>query len=65
MNADAFGFADAFHRKYPKEWAKAKNHWNKVLPKVDVKIDIKVRISRPGLFTTPAGLKKEEVVEIE
>lgn len=43
-----------------KEWAKAKNHWNKVLPKVDVKIDIKVRISRPGLFTTPAGLKKKK-----
>ncbi|OIK16698.1 spore gernimation protein GerC [Bacillus sp. MUM 116] len=63
MNVDAFGFADAFHRKYPKEWEKVKNHWDEVLPEVDVKINIKTRVRRPGLSTTPAGLKEEEVKE--
>ncbi|MGP0690229.1 Ger(x)C family spore germination protein [Priestia aryabhattai] len=61
MNVDAFGFADAFHRKYPKEWAKVKDHWDTVLPDVDVKVDIKTRVRRPGLSTTPAGLKEKEV----
>ncbi|OIK08345.1 spore gernimation protein GerC [Bacillus sp. MUM 116] len=61
MNLDVFGFADAFHRKYPKEWEKVKDRWDEVLPKVNVKIDIKTRIRRPGLSTTPAGFKEEEV----
>jgi spore germination protein KC len=61
MNVDAFGFADAFHRKYPKEWEKVKDHWDKVLPQVDVKIAIETRIRRPGLTTTPAGVPEKEV----
>lgn len=61
MNADVFGFAEAFHRKYPKEWSKVKDHWDEILPQVDVKIDIQTRVRRPGLSTTPAGLKKKEV----
>jgi spore germination protein KC len=28
---------------------------------VEVKIDIKTRVRRPGLSTTPAGLKEKEV----
>ncbi|MDN4073172.1 Ger(x)C family spore germination protein [Fictibacillus terranigra] len=63
MNVDVFGFAEAFHRKYPKEWEKVKDHWDKVLPKVVVNTDIRMRIRRPGLSTTPAGLKKEEIKE--
>jgi spore germination protein KC len=61
MNIDAFGFGDAFHRKYPKEWGKVKDHWDKVLPQVDVKIAVKTRIRRPGLTTTPAGVPENEV----
>jgi spore germination protein KC len=61
MNADVFGFAEAFHRKYPKEWEKAKGHWDKILPQVDVKIAVKTHVRRPGFSTTPAGLKENEV----
>ncbi|MCK6257827.1 Ger(x)C family spore germination protein [Fictibacillus sp. KIGAM418] len=60
MKVDVFGFAEAFHRKYPKEWEKEKDHWDKVLPQVDVNTDITMRISRPGLSTTPAGFREEE-----
>jgi spore germination protein KC len=63
MNVDAFGFADAFHRKYPKQWNKVKDHWDDVLPQVDVEVDITTRVNRPGLSTTPAGLKENEVEE--
>ncbi|MGI2795214.1 Ger(x)C family spore germination protein [Bacillus cytotoxicus] len=61
MNVDAFGFADAFHRKYPKEWDKVKHRWDKLLPQVDVKIVMKTRVRRPGLSTTPVGVKEKEV----
>lgn len=61
MNADAFGFAEAFHRKYPKEWQKVKDHWDEIIPQVDMKINIKTRVRWPGLSTTPAGLKEEEI----
>ncbi|CUB08489.1 Spore germination protein B3 precursor [Bacillus cereus] len=61
MNVDAFVFADAFHRKYPKEWNKVKDHWDKFLSKVDVKLDVKTRVRQPGLSTTPVGVKENEV----
>ncbi|WP_052947614.1 Ger(x)C family spore germination protein [Aneurinibacillus tyrosinisolvens] len=61
MDVDAFGFADAFHRKYPKEWEKVKDHWEDVLPQVNVKMDVKVHVVRSGMSTTPAGLTEEEV----
>ncbi len=57
MNVDAFGFADAFHRKYPKEWEKVKDGWDKILPQVEVKIDVTMHIRRPGLSTKLAGMK--------
>ncbi|MFX4608964.1 Ger(x)C family spore germination C-terminal domain-containing protein, partial [Acinetobacter baumannii] len=30
MNADILGFADAFRRKYPDEWNRAKNRWEEI-----------------------------------
>lgn len=61
MNIDAFGFADAFHRKYPKEWGKVKDRWEQFLPQVEVKVAVKTNIRRPGLSTTPAGVPEKEV----
>lgn len=61
MHIDAFGFADAFHRKYPKEWEKVKDHWDEILPQVDVKMDVQTYVRRPGMSTIPAGLKENEV----
>jgi spore germination protein KC len=61
MNADIFGFADAFHRKYPKQWHKAKDHWDEIFPKVKVSIEVKAYLRRPGMITAPGGFKEEEV----
>jgi spore germination protein KC len=36
MKVDIFGFAEAFERKYPKEWNKEKDRWNDIFPKVGV-----------------------------
>ncbi|GGE15308.1 spore germination protein KC [Marinithermofilum abyssi] len=55
--ADVLGFARAFHREYPEEWAKMKDHWNEqVFPRLDVDIQVRVHIRRPGVTDRPAGL---------
>ncbi|WP_419880432.1 Ger(x)C family spore germination protein [Peribacillus sp. B-H-3] len=58
---DAFGFGDAFHRKYPKEWEKVKNNWESFLPRVNVKTNIKVHIRETGLNTTAVDQLDKEV----
>jgi spore germination protein KC len=52
MKVDPFGFATAFHRKYPKEWGKVKDHWEVVLPDIYVETKVKVHVLEPGLSTT-------------
>jgi len=61
MNADIIGFAQAFRRKYPKEWKKAKKRWDTIFPEVEVSFDIRAYVRRPGMVTTPAGLPEDEV----
>ncbi|WP_134705203.1 Ger(x)C family spore germination protein [Ammoniphilus sp. YIM 78166] len=60
MNADIFGFAEAFYRNYPKEWEDMKDHWEDLFPQVEVSIEAKVKILRPGLSSVP-GLPEKEV----
>ncbi|KEK23449.1 Ger(x)C family spore germination protein [Bacillus gaemokensis] len=60
MKADVFHFAEAFERKYPEKWDKVKDRWNKVFPQVEVELDIKIHVRRPGVGTRPAGLPKQE-----
>lgn len=61
MKADIFGFAETFHRKYPKQWQKAKEQWDDIFPSVEVSYDIKAYIRRPGMSTTPQGIPEDEV----
>jgi spore germination protein KC len=61
MHADIFGFADAFHRSYPKQWSKVKDRWDQVYPRIEVVIEVKAHIRRPGMSNVPAGLPKDEV----
>lgn len=49
MNADIFGFADVFYRKYPKEWVQAKDRWDEIYPNVEVKLETNPKVTRPGL----------------
>jgi spore germination protein KC len=63
MNADIFGFAEAFHRQYPKQWSAAKDRWDLIFPSVEVKVDAKVFVHRPGVSTDPPGIPQKEVKE--
>jgi spore germination protein KC len=61
MKVDVFRFAEAFERKYPDEWDKVKDQWNKVFPQVEVTLDIKTHVRRIGMATRPAGLPQQEI----
>jgi spore germination protein KC len=61
IKVDIFSFAEEFHRKYPKEWKKAKKDWDEIFPTVEVTLDVKAHIRRPGLSTVPQGLPEDEV----
>ncbi|UQZ86497.1 Spore germination protein B3 precursor [Paenibacillus konkukensis] len=61
LNADIFNFAEAFHRKYPKEWEKSKDHWDDIFPKVEVRIVASARILRTGMATIGANRPESEV----
>ncbi|MCY9695447.1 Ger(x)C family spore germination protein [Paenibacillus alginolyticus] len=59
--ADILGFAGVFHGKYPKEWNKVKDHWDEIFPTVEVTLDTRINLRRPGKATTPQGLPETEV----
>ncbi|WP_423802538.1 Ger(x)C family spore germination protein [Neobacillus sp. SAB-20_R2A] len=49
MKADIFGYAEAFHRKYPNIWNKEKYRWDEIFPDVELKFDTECHIRRQGL----------------
>ncbi len=61
LRADILGFAEAFHRKYPREWEQVKDRWDQVFPRVKVNLQVKVDVERVGLTTWPAGLPLDKV----
>lgn len=45
---DIFGFGEAIHRKYPKEWKKLKDKWTEEFAHCRVKVNVHSSIKRPG-----------------
>ncbi|HAM79836.1 Ger(x)C family spore germination protein [Ornithinibacillus bavariensis] len=63
FKTDVLGFDEAFHSHYPKEWATVKDNWADTFSEVDVEVNTKISISRPGRSTTPQGVPKDKVIE--
>jgi spore germination protein KC len=61
MKVDILGFAEVFHRYYPEEWSKMKGQWSDKFPEVEVEVDTKAYIRRPGMSTIPEGAPETEV----
>lgn len=53
QKADVLGFARAFHKKYPREWKQAKANWSTIFPTMDVQLEVKSMIQRPGISNFP------------
>ncbi|SFL14913.1 spore germination protein KC [Paenibacillus sp. 1_12] len=54
FHSDIFGFAEAFHRKYPKAWNTSKANWNDIFSKMEVVIISSSHIVRPGISNPDA-----------
>lgn len=48
-----FGFGDAVHRKYPKEWKTLQTKWRDVFPTINVEIKVDARLRDTGLSSAP------------
>ncbi|MFC0214951.1 Ger(x)C family spore germination protein [Paenibacillus chartarius] len=61
LKADIFDFSEIFHRKFPREWKAMKGRWNEIFPQVDVQLDIRPIVRRPGMITSGGNRPKDEV----
>ncbi|MGN7761115.1 Ger(x)C family spore germination protein [Paenibacillus sp. 22594] len=50
LKIDLVGIGDKIHRKSPKEWKRLKKDWPGELANMDIEVDVKVNLKRPGLF---------------
>lgn len=59
LNADIFGFGDAFYKKYPAQWRQIGPHWQEIFPALKVDIVVESKIESPSLtvkaFTSKGG----------
>ncbi|KJS64715.1 MAG: hypothetical protein JL50_18965 [Peptococcaceae bacterium BICA1-7] len=55
---DVFGFGEALHRKYPRQWKEMKSRWSELFPEVQVQVGVKAKIRRTGLITKPTEPKQ-------
>jgi spore germination protein KC len=51
LNADIFGFGEAVHRQYRKEWQELKNNWDELFPYIEVELIVEAKLRRVGKFT--------------
>lgn len=58
MSTDAFGIAESFHKEYPEEWKKVKDHWQYFFPHVEVNVNAHIKVREPGLMTKTLGTIK-------
>lgn len=61
LKTDIIGFAEEFHRKYPKQWKRIEKHWDTKFPEVIVDIDVQAHVRRQGYINKPGGMPEEEV----
>lgn len=54
---DIFGFGEAVHRKFPREWQQLEKIWREEFPELEVKVKVIAKLRKVGLITTPAETK--------
>lgn len=58
MNTDVFGFGEAFHKKYPRQWREMEADWQGIFPALEVKILVESKMKRPGLIISNVFTEK-------
>ncbi|MCR4397489.1 MAG: Ger(x)C family spore germination protein [Firmicutes bacterium] len=57
--SDIFGFGDAFHRKYKREWHEMKGRWDEEFARAEVRINARAFVRETGLLTIRAETGRE------
>lgn len=50
LNSDIFGFGEAVHRKFPKEWKEMESKWDYIFPELEVDIKVETKVRRSGML---------------
>ncbi|WP_233476539.1 Ger(x)C family spore germination C-terminal domain-containing protein [Paenibacillus sonchi] len=50
LKIDLVGIGNKIHRKSPKDWKRLKESWPDEIANMDLDVDVKVNLKRPGLF---------------
>ncbi|MBU3153310.1 Ger(x)C family spore germination protein [Clostridium estertheticum] len=57
LDADVFGFGEAIHQKYPKEWKNMKNNWDETFKNINLDVVVDAKLRRIGRITKPISSK--------
>jgi Ger(x)C family germination protein len=60
LNADYFGFNEAFEKKYGNKWKEYKDKWDRLFPELEINVNVKVTIKGSGRITVLDMLKEEK-----
>lgn len=60
LNADIFGFGDAVHKKYPKQWKSMESNWDEIFPNIKVEVKIEAKLRLMGRINRPAAPEQEK-----
>lgn len=56
---DIFGFGEAFHRKYKKDWRELQDRWDEEFAQAKVNINVEAHVREMGLLTKRASTPEE------
>jgi len=56
---DIFGFGEAFHRKYKKDWRELQNQWDEEFSRAGVNVVVEAHVRQIGLVTSRANAQEE------
>jgi spore germination protein KC len=59
LNADVFGFGDAVHRRYPKQWKDMEKKWDEIFPGIAAEVNVQSKIRLMGKINKPMVPEKK------
>ncbi|NLG86082.1 MAG: Ger(x)C family spore germination protein, partial [Firmicutes bacterium] len=57
LKSDIFGFGNAVYRLQPQKWKQLEPRWPLLFSQLEVKVDVRAKISVSGLIKEPVGIK--------
>lgn len=60
LNADVFGFGEAVHKKYPKQWKDLEGKWEDIFRTIKVEVNVEAKLRLMGRTILPAVPAQEK-----